>query len=101
MTDYLATADVWTVLDLIVAEFTSDPLSVQCFDLRLVARAKELNRTRPPHPTLDPVTAAAPELLAACLESYAWIVFHGDNLPASAIKLSTLLRAAIAKAEGR
>lgn len=28
------------VLDLIVAEFNSDPMSVQCFDLRVVARAK-------------------------------------------------------------
>jgi hypothetical protein len=44
MSDYLKTADVWTVLDLIVAEFESDPMSVQCFDLRLVARARELNR---------------------------------------------------------
>lgn len=42
LTDYLKTADVWAVLDLIVAEFTSDPTSVQCFDLRLVARATEL-----------------------------------------------------------
>ena len=30
------------VLNLIVAEFTSDPMSVQCFDLRVVARAKEV-----------------------------------------------------------
>jgi len=30
------------VLDLIVAEFDSDPMSVQCFDLRTVLRAKEL-----------------------------------------------------------
>lgn len=44
MSDYLTTADVWTVLDLIVAEFESDPMSVQCFDLRIVERAKELNR---------------------------------------------------------
>lgn len=29
-----------TVLHLIVAEFASDPMSVQCFDLRVVARAK-------------------------------------------------------------
>jgi hypothetical protein len=44
MSDYLKTADVWTVLDLIVAEFTSDPMSRQCFDARLVARAIELNK---------------------------------------------------------
>jgi hypothetical protein len=42
--DYLKTADVWTILDLIVAEFESDPMSVACFDLRIVDRAKELNR---------------------------------------------------------
>ena len=41
---YLETADVWTVLDLIVAEFESDPMSVQCFDQRLVDRAIRLNR---------------------------------------------------------
>lgn len=29
------------VLDLIVAEFESDPMSVQCFDLRIVQRAKD------------------------------------------------------------
>ena len=42
--DFLNTADVWTVLDLIVAEFTSDPMSTQCFDSRLVDRAIELNK---------------------------------------------------------
>jgi hypothetical protein len=30
-----------TLLDLINAEFQSDPMSVQCFDLRIVARVKE------------------------------------------------------------
>lgn len=40
----LKTADVWQVLELIVAEFESDPMSVQCFDDRLVKRAIELNR---------------------------------------------------------
>lgn len=29
------------LLDLIVAEFTSDPMSVQCFDARIVERAKD------------------------------------------------------------
>lgn len=42
--EYLQVADVWTVLDLIVAEFESDPTSVQCFDGRLVRRAIELSR---------------------------------------------------------
>lgn len=42
--DYLKSADVWTVLDLIVSEFQSDPTSVACFDARLVKRAIELNK---------------------------------------------------------
>ena len=29
-----------TLLDLIVAEWNSDPMSVQCFDLRIVERAR-------------------------------------------------------------
>lgn len=37
---------VWDVLDAVVAEWTSDPMSVQCFDLRLVERAKQLLRER-------------------------------------------------------
>jgi hypothetical protein len=32
--------EAFVVLDLIVAEFESDPMSVQCFDLRTVLRAK-------------------------------------------------------------
>ena len=31
--------EAWIVLDLIVAEFKSDPMSVQCFDSRTVERA--------------------------------------------------------------
>ena len=42
MDDYLLTADVWTVLDLIVAEFKSDPSLVASFDERLVRRAIQL-----------------------------------------------------------
>lgn len=34
------------VLDLIVAEFTSDPMSVQCFDLRTVEEAKRVIEQR-------------------------------------------------------
>lgn len=34
------------VLDLIVAEFNSDPMSVQCFDLRVVERSKEVIRNQ-------------------------------------------------------
>ncbi len=30
------------LLDLIAAEFESDPMSVQCFDLRIVERVKAL-----------------------------------------------------------
>jgi len=30
------------ILDLVVSEWESDPVSVQCFDLRLVAEAKKV-----------------------------------------------------------
>lgn len=30
------------ILDLVVAEWESDPMSVQCFDLRIVKEAKEI-----------------------------------------------------------
>jgi hypothetical protein len=33
--------EAFRLLDLIDAEFRSDPMSVQCFDLRIVARVKE------------------------------------------------------------
>ena len=33
--------EAFDVLDLIVAEFNSDPMSVQCFDQRVVERAKQ------------------------------------------------------------
>src|SRR5574341_1751419 len=46
MSEYLKSADVWTILDLIVTEFTTDPNSVACFDLRIVDRAKQLVRER-------------------------------------------------------
>jgi hypothetical protein len=34
------TDEAFTLLELIEAEFRSDPLSVQCFDLRVVERVK-------------------------------------------------------------
>lgn len=34
--------EAFKVLDLIVAEFNSDPMSVQCFDLRTVKRAQDV-----------------------------------------------------------
>jgi len=34
--------ELYTVLDIIAAEFKSDPMSVQCFDLRIVDRAKKV-----------------------------------------------------------
>ena len=34
------------LLDLIHAEFSSDPMSVQCFDLRIVERVKQCVETR-------------------------------------------------------
>ena len=33
-------AEAYALLDLIDAEFRSDPMSVQCFDLRIVERVK-------------------------------------------------------------
>lgn len=38
-----------TLLDLINAEFQSDPTSVQCFDLRIVERVKACVATRKRH----------------------------------------------------
>ena len=35
------TREAWQLLDIIVAEWESDAMSVQCFDLRIVARAKK------------------------------------------------------------
>lgn len=60
MSDYLATADVWTVLDLIAAEFRSDPTSTACFDRRLVDRAIAL-------------TAHGHQAQASALQLLAWI----------------------------
>ena len=34
--------EAFTLLDLVSAEFRSDPTSVQCFDLRIVSRVNEL-----------------------------------------------------------
>jgi hypothetical protein len=31
------------IFDLVVSEWTSDPMSVQCFDLRIVERAKYIS----------------------------------------------------------
>lgn len=38
--------EAFRVLDLIVAEFETDPMSVQCFDLRTVERAKKVIEDR-------------------------------------------------------
>lgn len=40
-----------TLLDLINAEFQSDPMSVQCFDLRIVERVKLCVAHRKAHAT--------------------------------------------------
>lgn len=34
--------EMYEILDLIVAEWQSDPMSVACFDLRIVERAKNI-----------------------------------------------------------
>lgn len=46
MAGHMDTLSVWDVLDLVVAEWESDPMSVQCFDLRIVERAKHLVKVR-------------------------------------------------------
>lgn len=50
-------SEAWRLLDLINAEWESDPLSVQCFDQRIIEqtqaalkRHRELTRYRNPNP---------------------------------------------------
>lgn len=56
---FALTQEAWRILDLIVAEFKSDPMSVQCFDDRIVERAINLVDRRKaldkiaPFPSLD------------------------------------------------
>ncbi len=38
--------EIWRVMDLITTEFESDPMSVQCFDLRLVEEAIDMVKRR-------------------------------------------------------
>ena len=38
--------EAWHLLALVVMEWTSDPMSVQCFDLRIVERAKQAIKRR-------------------------------------------------------
>jgi len=37
-------SEAFTLLDIISAEFRSDPMSVQCFDLRIVSRVNNLTK---------------------------------------------------------
>lgn len=39
---FFDTRRAWEILDIIVGEWESDPMSVQCFDLRIVNEAKKL-----------------------------------------------------------
>ncbi len=56
---------VWQLLDIIAAEWQSDPMSVQCFDARIVVESIELVKRRkamgdpfnPLHPDRDPYKA--------------------------------------------
>ena len=43
MTDDQLQLEAVRLLDIISAEFTSDPMSVQCFDLRIVEQAKAVS----------------------------------------------------------
>ena len=40
--EYKLLKEAARLLDLVVAEWRSDPMSVQCFDLRIVKQAKEV-----------------------------------------------------------
>ena len=56
--------EIYDILKLVVAEWESDPMSVQCFDLRIVERAKkactEWEQCYPQRPTrIGPFDAAA------------------------------------------
>ena len=74
--DHMQTADVWAVLDLIVAEWTSDPRSVECFDSRLRARAAVLvdahKQRREAEPDLPFVEMS--EAVQAYLKAKGWLV---------------------------
>jgi hypothetical protein len=49
---FKAQAEAEELLGLIVAEFESDPMSVQCFDERIVERAKRCVATLKANPSL-------------------------------------------------
>jgi len=79
--DYLAKASVWTVLDLIAAEFESDPTSVACFDLRLVARTIELAKAGRP-------TNA--ELMEQSEHLLDWIITQYETVSVGSARLAVL-----------
>jgi len=43
MSDTALKLEAVRLLDIIAAEFSSDPMSVQCFDLRIVEEAKKVS----------------------------------------------------------
>jgi len=97
MSDYLQTADVWTLLDLIVAEWTSDPTSVQCFDLRIVERAKVLVEARRRQQEAGLASGADPLFAELGDALYVWLASKGWE----ALVLSDpTIRVNLARAEG-
>lgn len=80
--NYLEKADVWTLLDLIVAEWTTDPTSVQCFDLRIVERAKvlvEARRRQSEVQIKDKAFADFTQAFADYLEAIGWRALVAAN----------------------
>jgi hypothetical protein len=49
---FQAEREALEIFDLVVAEWKSDPMSVQCFDLRLVERAKLVAATLKANPRI-------------------------------------------------
>lgn len=96
---YLDTADAMTLLDLIVAEWTSDPSSVAYFDARVIARATVLVRewrtgTAPARDETHPLIAATAATVAESLANH----FAAAGIPMpreTRIKLDTLIAAVV------
>lgn len=79
--DYLQTADVWAILDLIVAEWKSDPASCTCFDLRVIERATVLSeaRRRAQAAGGEPAFVELADALSAWLATKGWrVLVVGD-----------------------
>lgn len=77
------------------------PREIRADDGPFIASVYDLGVTYGERNANARLLAAAPELLDALKEAADWIATHGDTLPASAMKLSAVLTAAIAKATAK